>query len=146
MNQLAAAVALAQIERWEYFINLRRLAGLKYSESILGSNLLEAQKNIAGTNNSYYTFSSRFTETKNVRWETFRKKYMEFGGDGIYSASKLLYQEPIFRELKIGMGRTPNAEKLQSQIMNFTTNQSSEAEIDIQCEIMLKTRKYFGDL
>jgi perosamine synthetase len=146
MNQLAAAVALAQIERWEYFINLRRLAGLKYSESIIGSNLLEAQKNIAGTNNSYYTFSSRFTETKNISWETFRKKYMEFGGDGIYSASKLLYQEPIFSELKIGMGRTPNAEKLQSKIMNFTTNQSSEAEIDIQCEIMLKTRKYFGDL
>jgi perosamine synthetase len=146
MNQLAAAVALAQIERWEYFISLRRLAGKKYSESILGSSLLVAQKNIIGTENSYYTFSSRFVAVTDVDWQTFRKKYMEFGGDGIYSASKLLYQEPIFSELRIGKGKTPNAEKLQREIMNFTTNQPNEKEIDIQCEIMLKTRKYFGDL
>ena len=146
MNQLAAAVALAQIERWEFFINLRMLAGMKYSESIAGSHLLKAQKNITGTKNSYYTFSSRFIENEEVSWHTFRKKYMEFGGDGIYSASKLLYQEPIFSDLKIGKGKTPCAEKLQGEIMNFTTNQSNENEIDTQCEIMLKTRRYFGDL
>jgi perosamine synthetase len=146
MNQLAAAIALAQIERWEHFINLRMLAGMKYSASIEGSNLLKAQKNIEGTKNSYYTFSSRFVENEFVDWHGFRNKYMEFGGDGIYAASKLLYQEPIFYELKIGKGNTPRAEKLQGEIMNFTTNQSNENEIDIQCEIMLKTRKYFGDL
>jgi perosamine synthetase len=146
MNQLAAAVALAQIERWEYFINLRRLAGFKYSESIKGSNLLKAQKSVIGANNSYYTFSTRFIGNDNVDWQAFRKKYMEFGGDGIYAASKLLYQEPIFSELKIGKGKAINAEKLQKEIMNFTTNQSSENDIDIQCEIMLRTRKYFGDL
>jgi perosamine synthetase len=146
MNQLAAAVALAQIERWEYFINLRRLAGAKYLESIRGSSLLEPQKNIPGTTNSYFTFSSRFISDENLSWMEFRQKYVEFGGDGIYSAAKLLYQEPIFSELKIGKGTTPIAEKLQKQIMNFTTNQSSEIEVDIQCEIMLKTRKYFGDI
>ena len=71
---------------------------------------------------------------------------MSFGGDGIYSAAKLLYQEPIFRNLRIGKSTTPTAEYLQKRIMNFTTNQSNLSEIKKQCEILVKTREYFGDL
>jgi hypothetical protein len=71
---------------------------------------------------------------------------MELGGDGIYSAAKLLYQEPVFQELNIGIGRTPIAEDLQKKLMNFTTNQSRKAEMDKQCEILTETRNYFGDL
>ena len=81
-----------------------------------------------------------------MTWYDFRKKYMEFGGDGIYAASKLLYQEPIFRDLKIGRHTTPVAEVLQKQLMNFTTNQANESEMDRQCEILRKTRKFYGDL
>ena len=146
MNQLAAAVALAQVERQDFFIALRKMAGRKYTESLVGSNLLTPQKVIAGNTNTFYTFSAKFnTESSVTTWAEFRKKYMEFGGDGIYAASKLMYQEPIFRDLGIGRGKTPNAEILQTQLMNFTTNQSSEAEIDNQCEILIKTREYFGD-
>jgi perosamine synthetase len=147
MNQMAAAVALAQVERQEDFINLRRLSGIKYTEALKGSKLLRPQQIINGNFNTFYTFSAKF-ETGNgkVTWYEFRKKYMELGGDGIYAASKLLYQEPIFKKLKIGRGKTPNAEKIQKQLMNFTTNQSSVKEIEKQCEILLKTRKYFNDL
>jgi NAD(P)H-hydrate repair Nnr-like enzyme with NAD(P)H-hydrate epimerase domain len=70
---------------------------------------------------------------------------MELGGDGIYAASKLLYQEPIFKQLNIGKGKTPKAEKIQKQLMNFTTNQNSIQEIEKQCEILIATRKYFND-
>jgi hypothetical protein len=56
-----------------------------------------------------------------------------------------MYQEPIFRELSIGKERTPIAEKIQTQIMNFTTNQSNEEEIDHQCEILMKTLEVFGE-
>ena len=57
-----------------------------------------------------------------------------------------MYQEPIFRDLKIGEGRTPIAEQLQTQLMNFTTNQSCIEEIEKQSNAMLKTRDFFGDL
>jgi perosamine synthetase len=146
MNQMAAAVALAQVERQDDFINLRRLSGIKYTEALEGSKLLRPQKIVEGNFNTFYTFSAKF-ETLNgkVSWYEFRKKYMELGGDGIYAASKLLYQEPIFKKLKIGRGSTPIAEKIQKQLMNFTTNQSSVKEIEKQCEILLKTRKYFND-
>ena len=146
MNQMAAAVALAQVERQDFFIALRKIAGRKYTESLAGSNLLTPQKIITGNTNTFYTFSAKFnTESSVTTWEGFRMKYMEFGGDGIYAASKLMYQEPIFRDLGIGREKTPIAELLQTQLMNFTTNQSSEAEIDKQCEILIKTREYFGD-
>ena len=56
-------------------------------------------------------------------WEQFREKYIENGGDGFYAASKLLFQEPIFKEKNIGFGDTPTAAKLQKSLMNFITNQ-----------------------
>ena len=146
MNQMAAAVALAQVERQEYFVKLRRLSGVKYTEALRGSTLLQPQKIIGENFNTFYTFSARFLPGNGkVTWYEFRKKYMELGGDGIYAASKLLYQEPIFKQLKIGKGKTPKAEKIQKQLMNFTTNQSSIKEIKKQCEILIATRKYFND-
>jgi perosamine synthetase len=147
MNQLAAAVALAQLERNDYFINLRKLSGQKYLKTIEGSKLLTAQKCIPGTKNSYFTFSAKFNgDEHGILWSRFRSKYMELGGDGIYAAAKLLYQEPIFEELNIGIGRTPVAETLQKKLMNFTTNQSRKTEMNKQCEVLTKTLRYFGDL
>lgn len=146
MNQMAAAVALAQVERQEYFIKLRRLSGVNYTLALRGSSLLKPQEVIGDNFNTFYTFSAKFLpENGIVTWYAFRKKYMELGGDGIYAASKLLYQEPIFKKLNIGRGRTPKAEKIQKQIMNFTTNQNSIKEIEKQCDILTATRKYFND-
>jgi perosamine synthetase len=147
MNQLAAAIALAQVERQDEIISLRISSGQEYLKAIKDSQLLEAQKPVPGSKNSFYTFSAKFNiDQQDVTWSDFRKKYMEYGGDGIYAASKLMYQEPIFREQGIGRGITPIAESLQRKIMNFTTNQLTRTEMEKQSEAMLKTRKFFGDL
>jgi perosamine synthetase len=146
MNQLAAAVALAQLERNDFFINLRRSMGLDYVESLKNSKLLSPQFEPTGFYYTYYTFSAKFNgDDYGVSWFDFRKKYMENGGDGIYSASKLQHQEPAFRDAKIGYGETPVAVELQKRLMNFTTNQANKEERDIQIEAMNKTLKYFGD-
>jgi perosamine synthetase len=147
MNQLAAAVALAQLERQDLFISLRKLSGQRYTESLIGSKLLTPQKIIEGNTSTFYTFSAKFNSAqKIVSWYDFRQKYIQLGGDGIYAASKLMYQEPIFKSLAIGRGATPVAEQLQQELMNFTTNQSNEAEIEHQCSVLLETRKFFNDL
>ena len=70
---------------------------------------------------------------------------MEFGGDGICAASKLIHQEPSFKKNNIGYGDTPIATMLQKQLMNFTTNQSTDTERNIQIEALTKTLQYFGD-
>ncbi len=146
MNQMAAAVALAQVENTDYFIGLRRQSGKAYESALANSTLLTPQFEPAGYFYTYYTFSANFNGEENgVTWEDFRKKYMENGGDGIYAASKLLYQEPAFRDRKIGYGKAPVAENLQSRLMNFTTNQASQEEVEIQIDSLRKTLAYFGD-
>ncbi len=146
LGQVAAAIALAQMERAQYFIDLRRSMGLAYTDALENSELLTPQRVIEGYYHTYYTFSAKFSgESLGVKWEEFRKKYMEFGGDGIYAASMLQHQEPVFRDRKIGYGETPVAVDLQRNLMNFTTNQANAEERNIQAEAMLKTLKYFGD-
>ena len=146
MGQLAAAVALAQMEQNDYFIGLRRDSGFAYTKAILNSDLLTAQHVNKGYTNTYYTFSAKFNgDQYNITWEDFRKKFMEFGGDGIYAASQLIQKEPAFYNNNIGYGETPVAEGLQKRLMNFTTNQANSYEREVQVDAMQKTLKYFGD-
>ncbi len=146
LGQMQAAVALAQMERAQYFIDLRRAMGLGYADTLSNSELLTPQRVLDGYYHTYYTFSAKFNGEKlGVSWEDFRKKYIELGGDGIYAASKLQHQESAFRDRKIGYGETPIAVNLQANLMNFTTNQANEEERDIQIEVMRKTQEYFGD-
>ena len=113
---------------------------------LTNSDLLRPQYEPKDFYYTYYTFSARFDGSKyQISWEQFREKYIENGGDGIYAASKLLFQEPIFKEKGIGFGETPTAVKLQKSLMNFTTNQSSEDEQNIQRDALIATLKYFGD-
>lgn len=146
MNQMGAAVALAQMERAQYFIDLRRTMGLAYTDALKNSELLMPQRVLDGYYHTYYTFSAKFNGEKlGVSWEDFRKKYIELGGDGIYAASKLQHQEPVFYNRKIGHGDTPIAVDLQANLMNFTTNQANEEEQNNQIEVMKETQQYFGE-
>ena len=146
MNQLAAAVALAQLERNEYFINLRRKMGEEYKNVLNQSELLTPQFEPTGFYYSYYTFSAKFNGEKHgISWYDFRQKYIEYGGDGIYAASKLQHQEPGFRDAKIGYGETPIAIDLQSKLMNFTTNQANQEERNIQVDALISTLRFFKD-
>ena len=120
--------------------------GIGYTDALANSALLSPQRVLDGYYHTFYTFSARFKgDALGVTWEEFRKKYIEYGGDGIYAASKLQHQEPVFRDRKIGYGETPVAVSLQRSLMNFTTNQANQEERDIQIEALQKTQKYFGD-
>jgi perosamine synthetase len=147
MNQMAAAVALAQMERADYFIDLRRAMGKGLEKATSKSSLLNAQYEPDGNYHTYYTFAASFHgEEHGIGWQSFRQKYVEFGGDGFYAASRLLHQEPAFRDRKIGRGETPVAVGLQRRLMNFTTNQANAEEREIQLNAMGKALEYFGDV
>ena len=146
MPELCGAVALAQTERIEEFCDKRIEVGNSYLKMILDSNtdLLKPQKSPSGFINSYYTFGALFNGDKHdIEWQTFRKKYIEFGGDGIYAAWKTQNQEPCFKNNKIGWGDVPIAEKLQKNLMQFTTNQKNKSEIKVQVDALKKTLEYF---
>ena len=90
------------------------------------------------------TFPAVFNgEQYGVTWQEFRKMYMQFGGDGIYAAWQLVYNEPCFKDQKIGWGRAPIAEWLQQRIMQFTCNQANAEEREFQALCLTRTIEYF---
>lgn len=160
MSELCAAVALAQTERVEYFVKKRIKNGNAFLDMIYKSktNLLIPQKIPTGFIHSFYTFVALFNgKSKGISWSKFRKKFLSYGGDGIYSAWQTVNNEPCFYNarkkglfsgsMKIsqsyGWGETPVAIKLQKNIMQFTTNQKNEAEISKQIKALKKTIKFF---
>ena len=146
LGELAAAVGLAQAEQLEKYIGLRRAMGEAYRAVLAKSKLLRPQVQPEGYYYTYYTFSSKFCgEEQGISWNDFRKKHMEYGGDGIFAAAKLLHQEPALRDSKIGRGETPVSVDLQKHLMNFTTNQADESEQEIQVNALSKALKFYGD-
>ena len=120
--------------------------GLEFTAILDKSSLLSAQFEPDGYFYTYYTFSAKFNGAEHgVSWADFRKKFMEFGGDGMYAASKLIHQEPAFRDRKIGWGETPVAVDLQKKLMNFTTNQANAEDRAVQIDSLRKTLSFYGD-
>lgn len=142
MPELCAAVGLAQCENAEEFVGLREKMGNEYMKILEKSEILIPQRTYAGYRNTYWTFAARFLGNElGVSWYDFRKTYVENGGDGIYSAHQTVNNEPCFKNSNIGWGDVPVAEKLQQEIMLFTTNQKDEYERQAQISALEKTIK-----
>jgi perosamine synthetase len=155
MPEVAAALGLAQTERLEYFLQLREdIAGL-YRQAIADCDYLVPQKTPYGWRNTYWTFAVRY-ERKDVSWQNFRRKYLEYGGDGIYAAWALSYNETliaeehfkkhcpmVFKDLKYPRGICPVAESIQPKLMQFVTNYGSLDEAKPMAEALHKTIAYF---
>ena len=144
LPELCAAIGLAQCERLSYFVELRELMGQSYLNTINDSDLFLVQKTESGYRNTYWTFAARFLGNDyGISWYDFRKKYVENGGDGIYSAHQTINNEPCFKNSNIGYGDVPIAESLQKELMLFTTNQKNESERHIQIEALEKTMNFY---
>lgn len=164
LPEVAAAVGLAQVERIDFLVKKRMQIASKYLKALKNCSWIIPQKTPKGFVNSYYTFAVRYEgeEKLGVSWYDFRKKFMEFGGDGIYAAWQLVYNEPImqtihkegrfFKDLpnqaKYFKGflkgvSCPVAEKLQPKIMQFTANQGIEGDMVRQMNALKKAIEFF---
>ena len=156
MPELCCAVALAQVERIDELVNQRIKAGEILKEVIDKTNLLKSQEVPDYIRNSYWTYVAQ--HSTDLDWYKFRNKFIELGGDGFYSAWKLSYQEPMFKNLNLlnrekslnptsvnnyKDGSCPIAEKLQKNIVQFKTNYWDIDDASRQAEILYKTIKYF---
>lgn len=161
LSEICAAVGIAQLEKLNYFVNLRNKMGISFLKVIQNTNsdLLIPQKTKFGYFHSYFTFSALFNGKKRgVTWQTFRKKFVEYGGDGIYAAWKILQDEGPFKNAKkkglisggnrisksYGWGNTNVARNIQKNLMQFTTNQRNKKERSKQIAALKKTLKYFN--
>lgn len=156
MADLCAAVALGQTERMDELVNVRRKVASYYQEQTESCDWLHPQYVKEGNKHSYWTYVVRL-DTEKVDWHKFRNKYLEFGGDGIYGAWKLSYQEPMFRDKaflnreKLGIYDSydyntvhcENAEYLQPRLLQFKTNYYNFEEAKRKAEVLNRTIAYF---
>ncbi len=156
MPEVAAALALAQTERMDFFVGLRVGIAEMYLEAVADCPYLVPQMVPEGYVSSWWTFTCRY-ERDDVSWQDFRKKYIEFGGDGIYASWALLYDESfyatgewkrrcpaIYDALPDVRPSCPNAEALQPKLMQFVNNYGSPQEAEPRVEALAKTIAHFA--
>ena len=158
LPEVAAAMGLAQLEKIDWFVDKRIKMADLYTRAIKSAKCdwLKPQKVPNGDINSYYSYALKFLHP-DISWTSFRKKHMENGGDGIFSSWELCYLEDSIPEIKkrlklMGLdnrlntekGICPNAEALQKQIMQFTTNQKDSEEMKIQADALYETILFYS--
>jgi perosamine synthetase len=160
MSELQGAVALEQTERVDELVNKRIQIANMFKDAIKGCKWFIPQHTPEGYTNTYWTFVCKLeTDIAKCSWLEFRKKFYEFGGDLVYGAWRLSYQEPVFQNLKffgglsypfnapIYMGKhqdytkplCPVAENVQPRLMQFKTNYMNLDDARKQAEALRKT-------
>ena len=156
MPEVAAALGLAQTERLEHFIDLRIKIANMYHEAVSECSYITPQRTPDGYLNTYWCFTVKF-EHKDVSWKEFRDKFLSFGGDGIYAAWTLSYEETVmsseiykkkapyyYKNLSYKRGICPVAEITQPKLMQFVTNYGDIREASVKIKALKKTIDFFN--
>lgn len=153
LPELCSAVALAQLENHNKLQAMRTRSAQYFIEAIKNCEWLTQQTANYNFTHTYWTFPL-LIEHEEISWVDFRDKFVELGGDGIYAAWKLSYDEPFYtakeflgRELLINTSDKeifcPVAEKLQPKLLQFKTNYWKSHKAKNQAKILKKTIEYF---
>lgn len=143
LNEISAAVALAQLEKLDCFVNWRIRCAEVFAETIKGVPFLQAQKVHENMINSYWAFAVKLTDDR-IDWQEFYDKFCSFGGDGFYGAWRLSYDEPFFSGIIPAEHKIcPNADMIQPRLMQFKTNYGNEEDIAREAEALKNTIEYF---
>jgi perosamine synthetase len=153
MSEFQGAIGIAQTKKLEKFVNLRRKIALQFKHVIKDCKFLFPQETRSYMKHSYWTFTVRLI-SKNISWKNFRKKFIDFGGTGIFASWKLLYQEDVFingnwkkncPELykNFKFKKCENAEKIQKQLLQFPLNFKDIKSAEKSILALKKTIKYF---
>jgi len=141
MNELTAAVGLAQLERIEFLVERRKRIAKMYDEAFKDCEFITKQKVLPGHINTYWTYTVKY-EANN--WFDFYNKVKEKGGDGFYGGLSVPYQEPVMSKYKHINNACPNAEIIQPKMMQFKTNYRNldlaEEKINILFDLVNKNK------
>ncbi len=115
MNELTAAVGLAQLERVELLVERRKKIARMYDEIFQDFDYMVPQKVLDGHVNTYWTYTIKY---EGNNWFDLYNKVKGKGGDGFYGGVSVPYQEPIMSRYRY-IGKCPNAERIQPKMMQF---------------------------
>lgn len=158
MNEVTAAVALAQVERMSDLVERRQEVAKYFMKAVEGCDWITPQYVPEGYTNTFWTFATLYTgeEKIGLNWKGFYNKFKEVGGHGFYGGHSVVYEEPVIKELtflksgyipdhgpcnyatayKYEKGMCPVAERIQPLIMSFKTNYRNLEEAKKQASIL----------
>ena len=100
MPELCCAVALAQTENIDALVEQRVLVANIFSEeTYIYRDWFTPQFVPSYSKNSYWTWAVCLNN--DIKWKTVRDSFISNGGDGIYGAWQLTYNEPMFTALNL---------------------------------------------
>lgn len=160
LSEFLAAVAFAQLERLDELVDLRVQSAKLFIDVMTSEcDYLIPQKTPYDCTNSYYTLGVKYLgeEKIGVKWEDFRKAYVEAGGDGFYGAWSVPYLEPviaerifakrlpnIYKDVEYHQGLCPIAEKIQPLLQQWKTNYRAVELAKTKAEILRNVIKKFN--
>ena len=162
LPELAAAYALGEFERLDELVGLRCAVAQMFQEVVSGCEWLVPQVTPFECVHSWWTFAVRLAR-EDIEWIAFRRKFVEYGGDGFYGAYLPVYHEPVFASLSRDVEAAPERypqwagkmpdyrqvccpvwEQIQPRIMQFKTNYFDQDSAARQARALASTIEYFS--
>ncbi|MBI3944277.1 MAG: DegT/DnrJ/EryC1/StrS family aminotransferase [Chloroflexi bacterium] len=161
LPEIAAAVALAELERVEELAYMRTYSAMAFDRVVREFDWLVPQKTPEGYLNAYWNYAVRVTRD-DIKWPKLLSTFNELGGDGFYASYQPAHLEPVFAKLNKAVdenpqryphyaGRLPRYERgtcpvwesIQPRIMMLKTNYFDTASADRQAEIFGEAMRRF---
>ena len=168
MSAPQAALGLAQLERLDYLVAARRYIASQYEAVIRDERCdwLVPPFVPEGCTHSYWAYACKLDEERlGVDWRTFRKTFIEKGGDGLYSSWVPVHLEPIFQTMAFygfrdrapnfdpryegqvksyHEGDCPNVEKFQRSLCLFKTGMQTLAKVNAEVDALRATIRHYA--
>jgi perosamine synthetase len=162
LPEIAAAVALGELERVEELVEMRQASARCFAEVLDACDWLVPQKTPDGYVHSCWVVAARIARD-DVDWAALRRKFVELGGDGFYGAYLPVHREPVFPSLSRQVqerperypqfaGRLPDYrevscpvwERIQPRVIQLKTNYFSLDAAHQQADILARTIDFFS--
>jgi perosamine synthetase len=161
LPEIAAAVALAELERVDDLVRMRTYAADAFAPVLEACDWLVPQKVPDGVINAWWASAARITRD-DLDWGELFAAFKELGGDGFYAPPCPVHLEPVYANLNRAVdenperyphfaGRLPRYERgmcpvweqIQPRTIMLKTNYWDTDSADRQAEILAKTLQRF---
>ena len=162
LPEIAAAVALGELERVEELVEMRQACAACFAEVVCDCDWLVPQKTPDECIHASWVYAIRILRD-DIDWAAFRRKFVELGGDGFYGAYLPVHREPVFPSLSRSVRERPERyphyagclpdyaevscpvwERIQPRVIQLKTNYFNLEDARRQAKIFAQTIGLFS--
>ena len=159
LPEVAAAVVLAELERIDELVEMRRYSAMAFDAVVQDCQWLVPQHTPEGYVNAYWTYAVRIARD-DIVWDDLLDTFSRSGGDGVYGSYQPAHLEPVFASLNRAVDERPDRyphfagrlpryergtcpvwERIQPRIVMLKTNYFDTDAADRQAEALAETTK-----